>query len=227
MSQHVFNFETGIASDPGRVREVNEDNSFAAEEEGIWVVADGMGGHAQRETRQRQDRRSRGNHWQGRVRSRPAGPVSRPHAPHQSRNSGLSAARNRRGHGGYRRGGVDLRQSLRLRLVRRQPGLSCARRRPSPSSSRDHTEAQGMVDRGLLTERGSAQLAASQRASPGPLACSTILNSRSLHGKVLAGDRFVLCSDGLTGHVADDEICDIVENFAPQDACDRLVGLTL
>jgi protein phosphatase len=34
----------GAATDPGRVRTVNEDTAHA--EDGLWVVADGMGGHA-------------------------------------------------------------------------------------------------------------------------------------------------------------------------------------
>ena len=46
MTQHVFTYETGIATDPGKVREVNEDGSYASAEAGIWLIADGMGGHA-------------------------------------------------------------------------------------------------------------------------------------------------------------------------------------
>jgi protein phosphatase len=40
-------------------------------------------------------------------------------------------------------------------------------------------------------------------------------------------DRFLLCSDGLTNHVAADEICAIVWEHAPQEACDMLVALAL
>ena len=38
-------FETGIASHPGMVREVNEDSAVSLPEYGVWAVADGMGGH--------------------------------------------------------------------------------------------------------------------------------------------------------------------------------------
>ncbi|MBM3496457.1 MAG: serine/threonine-protein phosphatase [Armatimonadetes bacterium] len=40
-----------------------------------------------------------------------------------------------------------------------------------------------------------------------------------------AGDRWVLCSDGLTGHVADDEVAAVVDDLAPSEACRRLVEL--
>jgi protein phosphatase len=46
-------------------------------------------------------------------------------------------------------------------------------------------------------------------------------------GVLQAGDAFVLCSDGLTGHVEDDEILQEVMTKPPQQACDALVDLTL
>jgi len=42
---------------------------------------------------------------------------------------------------------------------------------------------------------------------------------------VQRGDRFLLCSDGLTGHVADHEIGAVVENLAPAEASRFLVDL--
>jgi serine/threonine protein phosphatase PrpC len=39
-------WRAGVASDPGRQRPVNEDRVFADESRGVFVVVDGMGGHA-------------------------------------------------------------------------------------------------------------------------------------------------------------------------------------
>jgi protein phosphatase len=44
---------------------------------------------------------------------------------------------------------------------------------------------------------------------------------------VQGGDRFVLCSDGLTNHVGDAEILEIVSSRPPQEACGELVDLAL
>ncbi len=41
-----FRFETGQATDTGRVRHHNEDSLLTRPESGLWLVADGMGGHA-------------------------------------------------------------------------------------------------------------------------------------------------------------------------------------
>ena len=43
--------------------------------------------------------------------------------------------------------------------------------------------------------------------------------------RVRPGDRFLLCSDGLSGHVADDEMADLVSRLSPQEAARALVEL--
>ena len=46
-------------------------------------------------------------------------------------------------------------------------------------------------------------------------------------GPVHQGDRFLLCSDGLTAHLADAEIASMLGSDDPQRACDDLLALTL
>lgn len=43
--------------------------------------------------------------------------------------------------------------------------------------------------------------------------------------RVQRGDRFLLCSDGLSGHVADEEMAELVNRLSPQDAARMLVEL--
>jgi protein phosphatase len=44
---------------------------------------------------------------------------------------------------------------------------------------------------------------------------------------LLDGDAFVICSDGLTRHVADREILSRASNGPAQQACDTLISLAL
>ena len=46
-------------------------------------------------------------------------------------------------------------------------------------------------------------------------------------GPLCPGDVFVVCSDGLTNHVQQDEILHCVNGALPQPACDALIALTL
>ncbi len=39
------------------------------------------------------------------------------------------------------------------------------------------------------------------------------------------GDQFLLCSDGLSGHLAADELQDHLQRYAPQEAARRLIGV--
>jgi protein phosphatase len=92
--------------------------------------------------------------------------------------------------------------------------------------SRDHTEVQDMVDRGLLT---------AEEAKRSPRR-HVITHAIGVHetpeldiesGEIADGDTFLLCSDGLTEHVADTEILRAVEAESAQAACDALLALTL
>jgi serine/threonine protein phosphatase PrpC len=47
------------------------------------------------------------------------------------------------------------------------------------------------------------------------------------YGVLQVGDAFLLCSDGLTGHVSDEEIADMMLLPGAQEICDRLIELTL
>lgn len=41
------------------------------------------------------------------------------------------------------------------------------------------------------------------------------------------GDRYVLCSDGLTKHISDVELQDVLKGGTCEEACKRLIDLTL
>ena len=62
--------------------------------------------------------------------------------------------------------------------------------------SRDHTIAQELVDAGKLEE---AQVLADHKASPATrsIGASSRLEIEGVNGQIQAGDRFLLCSDGL------------------------------
>ena len=88
----------------------------------------------------------------------------------------------------------------------------------------DHTVTQEKIDSGLLTSSQAASdpdhhvLTRSLGAGP---TVAVDLN----HFALQPGDRLVLCSDGLSGVVTDDEICKIVLKHSPRRAVKKLISL--
>ena len=88
----------------------------------------------------------------------------------------------------------------------------------------DHSEVRELVDAGLITEAEAAR-------HPLRNVVTRALGSASMPAVDLwvsapqVGERFVICSDGLTGELADDQIAALVANHDdPQEAAVALVG---
>jgi protein phosphatase len=92
--------------------------------------------------------------------------------------------------------------------------------------TRDHSRVQRMLDDGLITEEeaiGHPESNVIER-SLGPRA-TVVPEVRSEPIELREDDTFVLCTDGLTGLLRDEEIFEVV-NLAPaRAACDALVEL--
>ena len=89
----------------------------------------------------------------------------------------------------------------------------------------DHSKVQEMVDAGLLRPEQMAGHPLSHivtRSVGGGR-----LDFGMLREKLRAGDRFLLCSDGLTNMVADSEIARELGQAPPGDATGRLIDLVL
>jgi PPM family protein phosphatase len=91
--------------------------------------------------------------------------------------------------------------------------------------TRDHTYAQKLQDAGLpafATERYKHLLVNSFGAHPAEVAIDVD------HLDLQTRDRLLVCSDGLTGMIDDDEIEAVLASVAlPQPACDTLIELAL
>ncbi|HZN04092.1 MAG TPA: protein phosphatase 2C domain-containing protein [Candidatus Polarisedimenticolia bacterium] len=92
----------------------------------------------------------------------------------------------------------------------------------------DHTYVQRLVDAGMLSPEAAAahQLRNALTNVLGGGKRSVDVDLQRL--RVAAGDRLLLCSDGLTGTMKDEEIADLLGRSASaEDSCRRLVDLAL
>lgn len=219
-----FAFATGAASDVGRVRSENEDSYLVRPDLGVWAVADGMGGY------------EAGKFASATVTSLidtigQAVSASDLLARFEERILRANEALRRYG----REQGIGTFGTTVVALLVAERYFGClwcgdsraylVRGGAIRQVSRDHTEVQELLDSGRI----SPQEAAAWPRSVITRAIGVVdLPAIDLEqGPVEDGDIFVLCSDGLTGLVGDDEILDAVRSHPPQGACDRLVAATL
>ncbi len=209
-------------TDVGRVRHINEDAFLDSQEQRLWVVADGMGGH------------SRGDYASSAV-------VAQLRAfPRQ--NSVLANLQ-------------DMEERLqvahekcRTAFRKHRPGTTVAamhahgnhcfllwagdsriyrlRDRELEQLTQDHSRAQEKFARGELTEQEMASHH-SAHVLTRSVGAHRNLQLDMGYSPVQAGDRYLLCTDGLYNPVESGEICAALGRGSPIDACESLVDLAL
>jgi serine/threonine protein phosphatase PrpC len=218
-------FETGAATHVGRVRKCNEDSIITAPEMGVWAVADGVGGY------------EAGQIASSMVTSmlESIGPAVSPADQSVRFHARILAANERIHQISSERDNGPIGSTVAAILIFRR-AYSCIwagdsrvyliRGPQMTQLSRDHSEVQELLDQGILTEE---QAASYPRRNVITRAIGIFddpeLDTSS--GEIEAGDVFIICSDGLTGHLSDDEIRDVVRSKRSQEACDMLIEQTL
>jgi serine/threonine protein phosphatase PrpC len=218
-------FETASASHVGKVRTVNEDGLLARPDIGLWAVADGMGGHGA------------GDLASGAVIAaldaiRSADTAAELLAQFEHRviraNAEVRAlARSR---------ALGLIGTTLAAFLIRPPHFACLwcgdsraylwRDSALTQVSHDHSEVQDLIDRGVL-DAAEAKTWPRRNIVTRAIGVAVEAELELAEGKVAAGDRFLLCSDGLTNHVGDGEIAIALGGGEPKKACEQLIELTL
>jgi protein phosphatase len=222
MSKPDLRFETATATHTGRVREINEDSIFASAKRGIWLVADGMGGHRD-----------------GGIASSMVTEAAATLAFEDNRRSAFLEQMNhvnakllQRSNGSH----DSVVGTTVNALIVEGTHYSCLwagdsrcyliRNGKLVQVSQDHTEVQELVNSGVISKE-EAKTWPRRNVITRAVGVHSKLDLDLVEGEIQAGDCFVLCSDGLTGHVSDDEILSHVIWSPPQFACDKLLELAL
>ncbi len=213
---------TGSATHVGRVRSHNEDVISSLPEQGLYIVADGMGGQA-------------GGGLASRIAVQT---VERLAAQNTSLREAIAAADRSitdaisAGEGNARMGTTIVVLQIRKNDYRvAWVGDSRAYRvnEGIERLSRDHSLVQELLDRGAIGEdeaREHPRRNVITRALGSIDGLEAAVGESS--GSINAGDIFILCSDGLHGLVSDRDIRDTVtSSVTPQAAADALVHKAL
>lgn len=218
-------FEIGSVTDKGRVREENEDALLVAPQVGIYVVADGMGGHEA-----------------GRLASTMIVEELAAVAPAASAAQLLTqcekkiAEANRRIRtASEQRGGAVIGSTIASLLIYHRffacvwsgdSRIYLIRNGAITQLTRDHTEVEDLIEQGVLT-RDEALRWPRRNVITRAIGVCDEPELELVDGALTLDDTFLLCSDGLTTYFADEEILRGVEGVAAQAACDELLRQTL
>lgn len=217
-------FESYGVSHKGCVRDHNEDSYLVEPQIGLWVVADGMGGHE-------------------------AGEVASASIVEHLATIGIASSapdlrarfedRLNRAHAEIRRiarsRGVTIGSTVAA-LLAMDGRFAClwsgdsrvylVRNAAISQISRDHTEVQELLDSGVISA-AEAENWPRRNVITRAIGVNDDIDIDFQQGETLAGDIFILSTDGLTAHVSDAEIATAALSAAPQAACEKLLSMVL
>lgn len=204
VSEQAFGFETHSLSDVGCVRSVNEDSVLTLPEAGVWLVADGMGGHAAGDFASQtivQEIGGMGMPASGE--DRKARVMDR--LDRANRRILAHAAELGRGAIGSTIAALLIHDTRFSCVWAGDSRVYRLRAGALTRASRDHTEVQELIDAGQIT---AAQAADWPRKNviTRAIGVTEALECDVIEGQVAADDVFLLCSDGLTEYFDDPEI---------------------
>lgn len=223
----LFDFQTCYRTDVGCVRKINEDSVLPAPNSGLWLVADGMGGHAAG------DFASQTIVKQMDTVGIPAG--ARDLRARFMRRLSTANAEILRHAEDLGKGAIG---STIAALLIQQDHYACIwsgdsrvyrfRHGQLTRETKDHTEVQQLVDNGSITEEQAFDWP-QRNVITRAIGVTDLPECEMVERGLIDQDIFLLCSDGLTGYFHDGEIEGLLKSCNPDnlaELCDHLVDTT-
>ena len=226
MIEESMHLQYGAGTDIGCVREHNEDAYGARPDLGLFIVADGMGGHAAGEVAADMTVRIVEEVVEQRTspKDRLSSDVLREALQIANREVYARAQREpERGNMGstvvvlllrgrqYAIAHVGDSRIYRMRECRME------------LLTRDHSFVQLLLDQGLLTPK-EAKTHPQRNVITRAIGTDSTVEVDTATGRILPGDTFLLCSDGLSGVVDEEQIGAVLRKVRdPQQACEELL----
>lgn len=218
-------FRSSAATDPSASRTRNEDSYVNRPDLGIWAVADGAGGHEAGDVAARL--------LTDVIGAAPAGLGAAELLADVRLRIG-QAHESLRAEGARRGSDVMLATTL-VALLGHRHQYACLwvgdsrgyllRDGRLSRLTRDHSLVQELVDRGVISDAEAYSHPRANVITRAVGAGDVSLEIDNVSGRLKAGDRFLLCSDGLSKSLKEDEIARLLAAATPHAA--NLVGAAL
>ena len=224
MNASVFRWQSAAMTDVGKVRKLNEDSILERSDAGVWVVADGMGGHSAGDLASQLIVNSL-----ARLNTDVAlaDLVAEVEETVQNVNDRLFAVANAHNQTSGSTV-VVLLASGRHAVVMWAGDSRCYRLRLGRLSqvSTDHTQIELFISKGLLTRAEAVGHPSGNMVTRAVGVTDELLLEMDLL-ELADGDCFLLCSDGLDKHLQDEEIAQHLGGADPQTVARALIDVTL
>ncbi len=219
-----FRIDSQGKTDVGCVRSLNEDSLLVRPDLGLWVVADGMGGH---DAGDFASQTVVGELDQLKPAASARALLSAMEARVIAANEILFSTASERG---------SVIGCTLASLMIYEDAFACVwsgdsrvyrvRHGAIEQISSDHTEAQELIDNGTLTPE-EARTWPRKNVITKAIGVFDVPQLDMVQGRIEDGDIFVVCSDGLTEHVVDHEILDASALHPLGMIVETLVSMTL
>lgn len=227
-TDEMMSFETTQRTDVGCVRTLNEDSVMAAPASGLWVVADGMGGHT-------------AGDFASQTICKALETVGVPTGAMDLRARFMArlTAANATIQAKAAELGTGTIGSTVVALLIQQDHFACIwsgdsriyRMRGDQLTriTRDHTEVQALLDTGAITAE-QAEDWPRKNVITRAIGVTELPECDMVEGALLDGDVFLLCSDGLTEYFEDAELADVLYSGLTgslEPLCEQLISMAL
>jgi serine/threonine protein phosphatase PrpC len=213
-------------SNVGKVRKHNEDSMLERPEVGMWVVADGMGGHAAGDVASQMIVNSLNKVHEGLSLERYVDDIEdKLIEVNQKLIEKAKASKKRTTIGST----VVILLTYDRYCVYMWAGdsrLYRLRNGQLRQMTTDHSQVEQYVAQGLITREEAAVHPHGNMITRAVGATTKLCVDMDIQ-EIEKGDRYLLCSDGLTKHINDIEFQDMLKKGSPEETCQELIDLTL
>ncbi|MGR5126488.1 PP2C family protein-serine/threonine phosphatase [Photobacterium swingsii] len=206
MQQAKWNYFSFTQSHPGKVRTYNEDACLAMQKEGVWVVADGMGGHTAGDI---------ASQMLVDIIEQKVSSIGQPFLIVEHLHEALTEANTRIYQYGYHDLAKSIMGTTAIVLFVKDAQFHCLwvgdsrlylyRNGQLIQQSRDHSQVMEMVEKGLLNVDEAEQHPMANVITRA-VGVDEKIDIDQLSGSLQSGDQFLLCSDGLTKELTEHEM---------------------
>ncbi len=218
-------WESAALTDVGAVRDHNEDSLLQRSDDGLWVVADGMGGHSRGdEASQAAVASLQTLALSGTLKQREQQVIKALHEVHAALQD--KAKRDGAGIIGTTVAAVVFFESMASCIWVGDSRIYLSRLGELRQLTTDHTQVNELVRLGLLAPE-DAEVHPAGHVLTRALGGDDPLQPDIVRLPIQVDDVFLLCSDGLTGKLSEAELASELIRWPPQVACKNLMSMAL